>query len=35
MRRVRRAVRGCAIGVLGAMLAVGAYTETYRVPGQP
>ena len=35
MRRVRRALRGCAIGALGAVLAAGAYAETHRVPGQP
>jgi len=35
MRRVRRALQGCAIGALGAVLAAGAYAETHRVPGQP
>jgi hypothetical protein len=35
MRRVRRALRNCAIGALGALLAAGTYTETHRVPGQP
>jgi len=35
MRRVRRALQGCAIGALGAVLAAGAYAETHRVPDQP
>ncbi len=35
MTRLRRALRGCALGALGAVLAAAAYTETHRVPGQP
>ena len=35
MKRMRRALRSCAIGALGALLAAGAYAETHRVPGQP
>ena len=35
MKLLRRALRSCAIGAVGAVLAAAAYTETHRVPGQP